>query len=221
MHFRRTLTMMILSLALTGHYLSQPSIRRHSSAASITGQNTDVFSRYKGLVDRAKMGDPTVDFVELIAAYWDIEKRPTASERPAMVQAFNDKDYRRAVDLAEKVLDLEFHNRNLHTVTANAYRELGDSVQETVHRNWAEQILNAMLSTGDGKTLQTAFCVQGVNDEYQIMSHFGYKTTGQACIVSGQIDYHRLDGTEEKTGNAVSLYFDISGHFSRCVKNKK
>jgi len=53
------------------------------------------------------------------------------------------------------------------------------------------------------------------------MAHFGYKVTLQSYLVSGQIDYDQLSGTDEKTGKPVSLYFDISGQFSWCVKNKK
>lgn len=142
-----------------------------------------------------------------------------APNRDAMVEAFKQKNYKRAVELAEVVLDYEFTNRRLHLAPANAYKELRETEKADLHRKHAANILNALLRTGDGESVQTAYCVQSINEEYIIMQHFGYKVTMQAYIISNGSDYDLLSGKDDKTGKDVRLYFDISGFFTRCFNS--
>lgn len=183
---------------------------------------------YKKLVERAKDGDLTVDFVEMIAAAsdWDLAETAifTAPNRDAMVMAFKEKRYKEAVVLAEAVLEYEFTNRGLHRATANAYRELGNGERAQFHEDIGEKILKALLSTGDGLTPETAYCVQGINEEYVIMAHFGYDVSSQAYNMSSVSAYDVLTGKDTKTGKKVSLYFDISGLFvavSKVIKKRR
>ncbi len=212
---RHNILLLFLPLICLPLYAQDPQKSEDNAAAS--AQFNEHYDNYKQLVARAKQNDPTVDYVRLIAVYWDIySKLPKAPNRDEMSQAFKDKDYRRAVELAEVIQDNEFQNRNLHLAMANAYQELGETAKADLKRGWADKIFKAILSTGDGKSPATAYCVQGINEEYQIMRHFGYKATTQAFLLSG---YDELSGTEEKTGKPVSLYFDISGNVSRCVNS--
>src|SRR6266849_6268969 len=76
---------------------------------------TEQYSKYKKLVERAKNGDQNLDFVLLISAAsdWDLSQKSVfeVPNREAMVEAFKKKDYKKAVELAELVLDYEFTNR--------------------------------------------------------------------------------------------------------------
>jgi len=92
-----------------------------------------------------------------------------------MVDAFKQKNYKKALELAEVVLDHELTNSGLHLAAANAYKELEETEKANLHRKHTESILNALLRTGDGKSVNTAYCVQSINEEYIIMQHFGYK----------------------------------------------
>jgi hypothetical protein len=73
----------------------------------------------------------------------------------------------------------EFHPSiiRLHNATANAYKEQSKNVKAEYHKKIAEKLLDALLSTGDGKSIESAYCVQGISEEYRIMRHFGYKVT--------------------------------------------
>ena len=182
-------------------------------------------STYQQLVERVKKGDAAVDFVDLIAAAsdWDVSAKTLIEvpHRDEMVAAFKAKDYSKAVDLAESVLDYEFTNRGLHRATANAYRELGNKAKADFHNDVGEKILKALLTTGDGKSTETAYCVQSINEEYVIMNYFGYEVSSQAYIVSSSSNYDLLEGKDKKTGKKVGLYFDISGLFTRCIQSHK
>jgi uncharacterized protein DUF4919 len=180
---------------------------------------------YQTMVQKVKAGDSTVDFVELIAAAsdWDLSSKTviSAPNRDVMVEAFKKKDYKKATDLAEQVLDYEFTNRSLHRATENAYIKLGDKARAEFHHNIAEKLLSAILSTGDGQSPQTAYCVQGIREEYVIMDHFGYEVSSQAYLGSGESTYDMLSGVDRKSKKAVSLYFDISGLFRRCINSHR
>jgi len=184
--------------------------------------NSAEYLRYKEMVERARKGDVSVDFIDLISAAsdWDLSQKGIFNppNREAMAEAFKKKNYQKAVELAEIVLDYEFTNRGLHLATANAYKELAQTEKANLHTNFADKILNALLSTGDGKSLETAYCVQSINEEYVIMRHFGYKVSMQAYLTSNVGTYDLLSGKDKKTGKEVGLYFDISGFFSRCVQ---
>ena len=188
------------------------------------GQTEEYRAKYQQLVEQAKKGEP-VDFVELIAAAsdWELSSKTTikAPNRDEMVAVFKAKNFKKAVELAEVVLDYEYTNRSLHRATAKAYRELKNRERADFHTQIGEQILHALLSTGDGQTAETAYCVQGINEEYVIMNHFGYKVSSQAYVVSTNSNYDVLSGTHEKTGKRVDLYFDISGFFRRCVESHR
>lgn len=178
---------------------------------------------YMQLVERAKKSDPTVDYVQMISAAMDWENAERHQIKPPkrdeMVAAFKAKKFEKAVEFAEIVLDYEFTNSGLHRAVENAYRKLRNTAKADFHREIGEKILQALLSTGDGKTAETAYCVQGINEEYVIMAHFGYEVSSQALILGSTSNYDFLAGKDKKTGKEVGLYFDISGHFSRCVQS--
>ena len=218
---RNSFFVLVCSLALVGNCVAfprsqQPSAREPASPA---------YLHYKELVGLVMKGESTVDFVELIAAAsdWEIAEKEVfrAPNRDSMVAAFKNKNYKDAVTLAEGVLNYEFTNRGLHLATANAYTQLHDDVKAELHRNLAQKVLNALLSTGDGKTTETAYCVQGIREEYVIMAYFGYEVASQSYIMSSGGAYDLLNGKDKKTGRHVGLYFDISGYFRHCVESHR
>jgi len=182
-------------------------------------------SLYRKLVDRIKGGDLTVDFVQLrdsFGAWLCNEKVKTdAPNRAAMVSAFEKKDYAKAVELVEPVLDYEFVHIGLHRAAAEAYGNLGLAQKADFHKNIAEKLQKALLSSGDGKTPETAFRVLTVREEYVIMNELGYEVQMQALLAIKGKSYDRLSGKDKKTDQAVSVYFDISSFFGGCERVRK
>lgn len=178
---------------------------------------------YVQLVERAKKGDPTVSFKELrrVFAEWQCQKNTDAPDRQAMVDAFNKKDYAKAVELVEGVLDYEYVQRGLHLAAEDAYRHLGNTTKADEHKAVAEKLLDALLTSGDGKSAKTAFFVLSIREEYFVMSQLGYKPSSQALVSEGDRMFDVLSGTDTKTGNQVSLYFDITNFFGGCDPKPK
>jgi hypothetical protein len=225
MRFSKTILIGLLLAAFPCRVAPAQTPEKAQAASPTKEQAEKYHSIYQQLVERVKKGDSGVDFVDLIAAAsdWEVFSKTLieAPHRDEMVAAFKAKNYSKAVDLAESVLDYEFTNRSLHRATANAYRELGNTAKADFHNGVGEKILKALLTTGDGKSAETAYCVQSINEEYVIMSYFGYEVSSQAYIGSSSSDYDLLEGKDKKTGKKAGLYFDISGHFTRCVQSHK
>ena len=177
---------------------------------------------YRQLVERAKGGDASVDFVQMrdaFAAWLCQEKKTDAPNRDAMVAAFKAQDFAKAAELAEAVLDYEFVNRGLHLATEDAYRKSGNAAKADFHKDVAEKLLRALVTSGDGKSAETAYRVLSISEEYFIMrQHLGYKVSSQSLLMVKDRPYDVLSGTDPKTGNNVSLYFDIGSFFGGCGK---
>ncbi|HVG33547.1 MAG TPA: DUF4919 domain-containing protein [Pyrinomonadaceae bacterium] len=176
-------------------------------------------ANYTQLVERAKKGDQTVDFVQLREAFvaWtsDPKNQSDAPNRDAMVAAFEENNYAKAVELAEVVLDYEFVNRGLHLAAEDAYRKLGNEKKANFHRDIAAKLLKALLNTGDGKSAETAYRVMSVREEYIIMHELGIEVSSQALWSVNNKAFDVLSGTDPKTGKEIRVYFDISSFFGR------
>jgi|ERR1044072_5662272 hypothetical protein len=130
-----------------------------------------------------------------------------------MVKAFEAKNWSKAVELGEIVLDYEFVNRGLHLAVANAYKELHDADKEKYHSAIAQKLLQAILDSGDGKTAKTAYKVHSIREEYQVMRELGYQVSSQALIMDNQYgSLDRLSG-RNADGKEASFYFAINSFF--------
>jgi len=215
----------LLCLSLCCVLVSAQSTEKPPGSDSLKQPAKEDDSPYRQLVERAKSGDPTVDFVQLRDSYaaWRCNEnvQTNAPNREAMVAAFEKKDYAKAVELVEVVLDYEFVQRGLHLAAEDAYRKLDNLPKADFHKSIADKLLKALLSAGDGKTTATAFRVLSVREEYVIMKELGYEVSMQGLLSGNGKPYDLLSGKETKTNKEVSVYFDISAFFGGCKKVKK
>ena len=220
----RTLFLVLLLLSISSVALGQ--MPEKSDSAPPPAQKTEGdSSEYRQLVERAKRGDAEVDFVRLRDAYvkWqcDEEAKTDAPNREEMVAAFKAKEYAKAVELAEVVLDYEFVNLGLHRAAEDAYRKLDNQTRADFHKTIADKLVAALLASGDGKTAETAYRVLSIREEYFIMNQLGYAVSSQALLMIKERPYDLLSGQDKKTNKDVSIYFDIGSFFGGCKREKK
>ena len=178
---------------------------------------------YVQLVQRLKKADATVSYIELRKQFadWQCQKNSSAPTRQALVDAINNKDYAKVVELVEDVLDYEYVHRGIHLAAEDAYRHVGNTEKADEHKAVAEKLLEALLTSGDGKTGKTAFFVLSIGEEYSIMRQLGYKPNSQALLSVGDRMFDLLRGIDTKTGNEVSVYFDITSFYGGCDSKPK
>lgn len=219
----RVLFLTLLLLSVSAFAIGQTPDKPQSAPPTSQKTESDT-SEYRQLTERAKRGDADVDFVRLRDAYalWLCsDAQQESPNRDAAVAAFEAKDNAKFVELVEEVLDYEFVHVGLHRAAEDAYRKLNNQTKADFHKNIAEKLINAMLTSGDGKTEKTAYRVLTISEEYFIMNQLGYNVNMQALLSKDGKAYDLLSGQDKKTKKDVSVFFDISSFFGGCERAKK
>lgn len=97
---------------------------------------------------------------------------------------------------------------------AISYRLIKDSVNYQATNRHIMGIVDAIMSTGDGKSVETAMYVITVSDEYELLDIFGFEFGGKQALV-GSCD--KLD-VKPNRYELDALYFNVSALFDNMKK---
>lgn len=100
-------------------------------------------------------------------------------------------------------------------ITAIAYEMGGNENMSSIYFNFFEKQVDAIMSTGDGLSANTAFVVIYVRDEYEMLEVLGFKFGGKQALLAGDYDMLEL---EENPYGVEALYFDVSRLFAAGFK---
>jgi hypothetical protein len=180
---------------------------------------------YESLLAKAKKGDATVDFKALRVAYFELHPsdggQHDAKATQAMFAALNEKDYTKAIEYAENILKNNYVDIEAQLVAAVAYRDSNKPEQEKIHRFAANGLINSILSSGHGESLEKAFTVISTNEEYVILRVLGLSLKTQALLHADGHNYDRMDAVDPKTNETVTFYFNIDLPFGALEKGFK
>src|SRR5262245_4704369 len=120
---------------------------------------------YAQLVDRLKAGDHTVDFNELRTAFTEtpLYRGMMMGFYQPLWRTLNVRDFERALQIADRVLEQNCVEPNAHMVAAAAHQELGHREQAEFHQFVADGLLRAIAARGDGRSVETAYQVIDVS----------------------------------------------------------
>jgi hypothetical protein len=170
-------------------------------------------SEYAVLLARVQGGDMSIDFQKLRFSYMESPERKkakdTSDEDRLMWKALNSQDYKEAIRNADGVLASAFINLDAHYVESAAYGKLEDAKKSDFHRAVFTGLLKSITGSGDGKSPKTAYVVISTHEEYVLFSVLGL-TPGQQSLQ--QVDghsYDRMETKDRKTGETVTLYFNV------------
>lgn len=100
-------------------------------------------------------------------------------------------------------------------MTYAGYKKLEDVANCIVYRKKIQGIVNAIRSTGNGKSEETAMYVLEVGDEYSMLSILGYEFDGAQSLTAKQCDYLTVKSNKD---NLKGLYFDVNQIFNGYEK---
>lgn len=176
---------------------------------------------YESLLEKVKKQDPGVDFTALRMAYADRPfKKGEGADPDLRKQLFpalgesNDK----AIEIADKVLAKNYLDIDAHIVSALAYKAKHDAEQEKLHNFVAEGLCRSILASGDGQTLETAYVVISVDEEYTILRVLGWHLKEQTLLEGGGHHYDKMDVFNPKTQQQTTLYFNIDRPYAAELK---
>lgn len=116
--------------------------------------------------------------------------------------------------LSAKILKIYPFSVRMKEYRIYAYKELqryDEAEKETIQAN---MILDAILSTGEGTSIESSFYVINVMNEYELLNILGFEFGGKQELVEGLYDYLTL---KENSYNIDGLYFEVS----RCLNSLK
>lgn len=172
---------------------------------------------YETLLEKVKKGDLTIDFAALRIAYTKTKDFSGYGglDRRAAFGAMEQKDFPKALRLAEEQLAKNFVDLNAHYVAFIANRETGKAEKAEWHRTLFLKLIESIEKSGDGKTPETAYIVISTNEEYVLLNYQGYQPAGQALMRINGHTYDKLSVLNPKTKEKAEVYFQIDAFFGK------
>ena len=100
---------------------------------------------------------------------------------------------------------------------AIALKETGRQEESDLHLAWYKGLAESVLSSGDGRTPQSAWVVISVYEEYAVLRGLRVKPVSQQ-LLDGNIDAVEV---ERRDGQRLTLYFDPKAHFRRLARQQQ
>lgn len=197
-----------------------PDYKRIEKAVS--KKSSDFY--YPRLMERYLAGDTTLGIEEKHHLYYgfvfDDRYAPYASsDHKAALNEVLEKDsldridYLRIEELTDSALiENPFDFRSLN-YQLYALDKLGTDEKFNVRLMQYITISDALMASGDGKSIETAFYVTHVSHEYDLLRIIGLRFGGSQSL-KGQVDYLTL---EENAYGLEGLYFDVGA----CLQSLK
>ena len=181
--------------------------------------------KYEALLERVKAGDATVSYIDVRMAY--VESQGYApyggdsGARKSMVAAIQEKDYDKALVYAGTILKQKYVDIIAHLVSSIAYNELKNAERAKYHHGIVEGLIQSILKSGDGKSMETAYVVIATDEEYALFNVLGMKAVSQALLHDKDHSYDKMEAVDPRTNQTTTFYFNIDIPFNWLSKSLK
>ena len=174
---------------------------------------SDQSSEYATLLASLKAGNTAIDYTRLRLSYMDSPEYKAAKDvsksEDSMSDALNKKDYPAALKDAEAVLDSDYVNIDAHYVALLANREMGAADKAEFHRAVFRGLINSILNSGDGLSMEKAWVVINVHEEYVILRVLGFKPSQQSLVNQNGHSYDVMKVKKADDGTDQTFYFNV------------
>jgi hypothetical protein len=174
---------------------------------------SDQPSEYALLLASLKAGNTAIDYTRLRLSYMNSPEYKAAKDvsksEDAMTDALNKKDYPAALKNAEAVLESNYVNIDAHYVALVANREMGAMDKAEFHRTVFRGLINSIRNSGDGKSMETAWVVINVHEEYVMLRALGFRPGEQSLIRKDGHSYDEMKVKSVEDGTAQTFYFNV------------
>jgi len=194
--------------------IEKPDYKKIESV--ISDKNSKWF--YPKLFDRYDKYDTTLTNEEFVFLYYGFLYQDAFSpyglsdysdslRRMLNKETLTSYDYDTIIRYEKLVLKkFPFNLRDLN-ILAYAYKQKDefDSVNFIVYR--LDNLINTILSTGNGEKEKTAWHVISISHEYDILNVLGYKFDGEQSLTTKGCDYLKV---QENKLDIKGFYFDVN-----------
>jgi Domain of unknown function (DUF4919) len=173
--------------------------------------------KYSKLVRQLEAGETNMNYRDFRDSFLDSEQFKVAGDKKAdldslrktMHELMKKAKYAVIVEIAKKMLSIDYTDMEAHKSLQQTYKILGDAPNQKKYHDIEFGLLNSIVKNGNGKTCQTAWPVIQVAEEYFILDMLGVKLLKQSIDSNGPCDRMEVQADEEKK----VYYFEISKVF--------
>ncbi len=181
-------------------------------------QNPPPKNRYEVLLEKLKNKDQSLDFKDLRLAYTETSHySPYGSDKEsqkAMFAAIKASQWDEVLKQSAATLDRNYLDINAHFGAFLANQGKGVTEKAEFHKFVARGLLDSILNSADGKSMDTAFVVISTDEEYALFSALGLRVTAQALINEKGHNYDKMTAVDPKTNETLIYYFNIDKPFN-------
>jgi len=179
--------------------------------------------KYQELVKfvKEKEGDISVDDVNAIRDYY-VETsfyQPYISIPSLLVQAtfslIKDKKWKACIKNSKLILNYQYMNINGHYLAMLCNEKMGNKEQKIKHQKMISAIIDAIWSTGDGKTKQSAFYTYSTPELQAFLQLQGLQIMAQSLVNEKTKIYDLMKVKDPKSKKEFSLYFNITKQWQK------
>jgi hypothetical protein len=168
-------------------------------------------TKYDALKATIQKGDLNIDWrdIRLDAVVADVDgdfdwhKANTEG-----VAAFNAGDYAKALLKAQEITQHNIANGDGHFLAMVSLKHLGKDEETAREKLFVDKILQSILTTGDGKTADTAFFTVSTSEEYFVLRLLGLKPKSQSLVKNGAHSFDEMTVINNKDGTEATLWFN-------------
>jgi Domain of unknown function (DUF4919) len=182
---------------------------------------------YDDYVAQVKAGKLDIDYTAFRLAYAASPKyAPYGAVRTLMGQmkkAYTAGDCPAAMRHAKEVFEVNFVQIDAHMVTAVCQEKAGNEDEAQRAHAMFIGLVKSVLESGDGKSLETAFVVIAIDEEYSVMGALSLLPVRQALVHHRGSAFDRYEAKKRDSGQQVTLYFNVDrpqAQLARTLQDK-
>jgi Domain of unknown function (DUF4919) len=167
-------------------------------------------AKYDALKAKVLGGNINIDWreIRLDAVVADVDGEfDWHQANTAGVAAFNAGDYEGALHKGQEILQHNIANGDGHFLAMVSLKHLGKQEEAAKEKLIVDQIMQSILSSGDGKTADTAWFTVSTSEEYFVIRILGLKPKSQALVKNGVHSLDKMTVVGED-GKETTLWFN-------------
>ena len=129
--------------------------------------------------------------------------------KQSLREAFNAQICTKVQADAERVLNEIYIDIEAHLLSARCFELGGEAAKAGFHRAVAKGLMDSIVTSGNGKTTQSAFAVVAIDEEYAVLSALRWRLVDQSLIEEDGHSYDRMNVKSANSDEAAVLFFQI------------
>jgi len=141
--------------------------------------------------------------------------------RGQCIKLMDEEKFKEVIEKAKQGLEKDKYNIQLLICLAISYRKIGDIENADKYRKMWTGLVDSILTSGDGKSSETAFRVISVGEEYAVLNVLKLEVISQKLVTIQGSDFDIFETVKSGRNEKITLYFNVDIPFKWLVKKNE